>query len=316
VLCAFVFLLCAQSAQAAVVIKPINVGAPAGTSSPVSSGGAARAATPLNTGGATRIGGTPLASTGNATRAASAPRLSIGKYLGGTANALKPGSSVKVPGSTGLPGDIDMSNYATVNQIDNLQNQINNLNLDADLTNYYTIPETDNLLDEKLDKDALVAGANITITTDSQGNKIIAATGGSGNGDKGDPGNPGANGREIELRNDSAGSGYIQWHYVGNPVHPWQNLIAIADLQGPEGAAGAAGQNGNDGSDGLDGREVQMQVDNGIIQWKLAGDLLWNDLLSVSSLIPAESNPDSDGVWVQMATRTGQNVVKEWVPVL
>lgn len=56
-------------------------------------------------------------------------------------------------------------------------------------------------------------------------------------GGEGGTGAPGEDGREVEFRVDN---GYIQWQYVGDAE--WQNLIALSELQGPQGEPGQDGQ--------------------------------------------------------------------------
>lgn len=67
-------------------------------------------------------------------------------------------------------------------------------------------------------------------------------------GEKGEQGLPGTGGSggtatEIELQK---GTTYIQWRYVGESS--WRNLIAIADITGPQGIQGVQGERGNDGT--------------------------------------------------------------------
>ena len=59
----------------------------------------------------------------------------------------------------------------------------------------------------------------------------------NGAGGEGGTGAPGEDGREVEFRVDSD---YIQWHYVGDAE--WENLIALFELQGPQGEPGQDGQ--------------------------------------------------------------------------
>jgi len=103
-------------------------------------------------------------------------------------------------------------------------------------------------------------------------------------GAKGDPGEPGAagvdgaDGREVELQKSAT---HIQWRYEGEPT--WTDLVALADLEGPQGPAGNDGAQGAAGSDGADGREVELQVTATHIQWRLTGGS-WLDLVALSEL--------------------------------
>ena len=61
-------------------------------------------------------------------------------------------------------------------------------------------------------------------------------------------GGGGGDGREVELRNNGL---FIQWRYVGDPS--WINLVALADLEGPQGIQGIQGPQGEQGPIGLTG---------------------------------------------------------------
>ena len=54
-----------------------------------------------------------------------------------------------------------------------------------------------------------------------------------------------SSGREVELQK---GTTHIEWRYVGDPS--WTQLVALAELTGPQGPAGPAGADGADGADG------------------------------------------------------------------
>lgn len=93
-----------------------------------------------------------------------------------------------------------------------------------------------------------------------------------GNGPQGPAGN---DGKEVELDNDNT---HIRWRYVGGGT--WNNLIAIADLVGPEGPQGDPGPTGNDGAtgaqgpagnDGADGQGVPTGGASGQILSKIDG---------------------------------------------
>jgi hypothetical protein len=273
------------AANAAVTIRPVNVSSGAGSvSASPSSSSLSRVSSPTRSGTPIRIG-TTFSNSGTAgTRGSSN---SIGKYLNSSSSALRPGSSIKIPTTIigGGGGNVDLSNYVTQEQYNYLENVVNNLELNADLSNYYNIPETDELLDEKLFRDDLIAGDNITIIDDASGGKIISSTGGGEKGDKGDKGDTGDtgpigptgaagdDGREVVIRNDSDVSGYLQWQYAGDDT--WNNLVDVASLQG---------------ADGLDGQEVEMRfdADTSYIQWRLHSKETqqnsWINLLDVAAL--------------------------------
>jgi len=148
-------------------------------------------------------------------------------------------------------------------------------------------------------------------------------------GPQGDPGEPGpagadgadgADGREIELQKSAT---HIQWRYEGEDA--WTDLVALADLEGPQGPAGNDGAQGPqgaagaDGSDGADGREVELQVTATHIQWRLAGGS-WQDLIALSELEGpqgqagqagadgADGTPQWRGAWSAGAYEAGEAV--------
>ena len=79
-------------------------------------------------------------------------------------------------------------------------------------------------------------------------------------------GKDGADGKAIEVR--SADS-HIQWRYVGET---WQNLVALADLEGPA------------GQDGKDGKTPEFRVNGSELQWRYVGDAIWLNLYDLSVL--------------------------------
>lgn len=97
-------------------------------------------------------------------------------------------------------------------------------------------------------------------------------------GIQGEQGAPGSDGREVELQKSAT---HIQWRYEGEPA--WTDLVALADLEGPQGPAGNDGAQGPKGDTGADGREVELQVTATHIQWRLAGGS-WQDLIALSEL--------------------------------
>lgn len=71
----------------------------------------------------------------------------------------------------------------------------------------------------------------------------IGTTGGGGGGD-----GSGTDGREVELRR---GTTHIQWRYVGAAT--WTDLVALADITGPQGIQGIQGPQGTQGIQGIPG---------------------------------------------------------------
>ena len=88
-------------------------------------------------------------------------------------------------------------------------------------------------------------------------------------GINGTDGKDGINAKNIEVRRAES---YIQWRYEGEE---WQNLVAIADIEGP------AGQNGTDGANG---KTPEFRVSENILQWRYVGDEIWLNLYDLSVL--------------------------------
>lgn len=89
------------------------------------------------------------------------------------------------------------------------------------------------------------------------------------NGLDGKDGADGINAKNIEVRRAES---YIQWRYEGEE---WQNLVAIADIEGP------AGQNGTDGANG---KTPEFRVSENILQWRYVDDEIWLNLYDLSVL--------------------------------
>lgn len=118
-----------------------------------------------------------------------------------------------------------------------------------------------------------------------------------------------ADGREVELKNDGDS---IQWRYAGEDDSAWRDLVALDVITGADGKDGEDGREVElqvdydsefiqwrytTGSDtgwknllplssitGADGKEVQLQVEDGYIQWKYDADSDWQNLIAVSAL--------------------------------
>ena len=93
-------------------------------------------------------------------------------------------------------------------------------------------------------------------------------------------GKDGMNAKNIEVQRAES---YIQWRYEGGE---WQNLVAIADIEGP------AGQNGTDGANG---NTPEFRVSENILQWRYVGDEIWLNLYDLTALKGADGRDGADG---------------------
>ena len=93
-------------------------------------------------------------------------------------------------------------------------------------------------------------------------------------------GTDGKNGKNIEVQRTTE---YIQWRYEGED---WQNLVALADIEGP------AGQNGKDGANG---KTPEFQVNENILQWRYEGDGVWLNLYDLTALKGLDGKDGRDG---------------------
>lgn len=118
----------------------------------------------------------------------------------------------------------------------------------------------------------------LTIDAGVTGDIVVTAVGGAG--------------REIELRVDAT---HIQWRYEGEPE--WLNLVALADITGPQGTAG---------QDGADGREVELRVGATHIQWRYEGNPEWHNLVALSAITGPPGSQGADGTGGEDGT-DGQN---------
>ena len=90
----------------------------------------------------------------------------------------------------------------------------------------------------------------------------------------------GINAKNIEVQRAEF---YIQWRYEGEE---WQNLVAIADIEGP------AGQNGTDGANG---KTPEFRVSENILQWRYVDDEIWLNLYDLTALKGADGRDGKDG---------------------
>ena len=94
----------------------------------------------------------------------------------------------------------------------------------------------------------------------------------------------GGEGGTVSMRVDS---GYIQ--YSNDDGDTWNNLIAVADLEGPPGPEGDPGPAGDDG------REVELQAGATHIQWRYVGDPTWTDLIAIEDIEGPPGDPGAQG---------------------
>ena len=93
-------------------------------------------------------------------------------------------------------------------------------------------------------------------------------------------GSDGINAKNIEVQRAET---HIQWRYEGDE---WQNLVAIADIEGP------AGQNGTDGANG---KTPEFRVSENILQWRYVDDEIWLNLYDLTALKGADGRDGRDG---------------------
>ena len=204
---------------------------------------AAAAAADGNSGGAASVRGgslrvTPSSgvsgtttniSAGNTTggRVATSPRLSIGHYLGG-GTSVSGGSSIRpiTPGGSTSGGGSSSGGSGGVSSddLDALRGQVDQL--ERDIEGLRTAD--DNFSDALLDKqDVLTPGDDGYIIIDENTNEIfvdVDALEGALELVAGE------DGREVELGSNDT---HLLWRYVGESG--WRDLIAIADITGPQG---------------------------------------------------------------------------------
>ena len=99
-------------------------------------------------------------------------------------------------------------------------------------------------------------------------------------GQNGIDGKDGMNAKNIEVQRAAT---HIQWRYEGDE---WQNLVAIADIEGP------AGQNGTDGANG---KTPEFRVSENVLQWRYVGDEIWLNLYDLTALKGADGRDGVDG---------------------
>ena len=180
-------------------------------------------------------------STSNTTsgRVATTPRLSIGHYLGGgTAvsggSSLRPsgGGSSSSGGGSSSGGDTNPDVSGLRQDVDDLMREVEDLHTaDSDIHESIDI-----LRDETQGK--LIPGADgyIIIEDDNEIFVDIEALQADLNLVAGQ------DGREVELGSNDT---HLLWRYVGEGYYDWRELIAKADITGPQGEKGEPGDPAN-----------------------------------------------------------------------
>ena len=87
---------------------------------------------------------------------------------------------------------------------------------------------------------------------------------------------PVANGREVELQFDES-QVVLQWKYADETE--WTDLLSVEQLKGEDGVAGENGKN------------IELNNDGTYIQWRNAGDTLWNNLYLLSEIFVGPQGP-------------------------
>ena len=109
-----------------------------------------------------------------------------------------------------------------------------------------------------------LAGTNGTNGT----NGAAGATGATGaDGAPGTNGSNGTNGAQVQIQKTAT---HIQWKYDTSGT--WTNLVALADITGPQGPAGT---NGTNGAAGTNGRNPEYRLNGDNLEWRYVGDLPW-----------------------------------------
>lgn len=133
-------------------------------------------------------------------------------------------------------------------------------------------------------------------------------------GDTGTAGSNGTNGKNVELQKTAT---HIQWRLVGDVT--WNNLVALTEIKGDTGATGSTGATGANGADGTNGKNVELQKTATHVQWRLVGDVTWNNLVALSEITgPTGANgtngtngaDGADGLGVPAGGTAGQVLAK------
>ena len=240
---AIVCVLCTAAVSGAYAASSVRSLGGSGTYTSASSAASAGSsgATTAVRGGSLRVtpssgqsGSSTTISAGTTTsgRVATSPRLSIGQYLGGATSVSGGGSSLRPgTGSGSSGGGSSSGGDVSGGDLTGLRDQIDQLGRDVeDLRT-----ADDNINDALLDKqDTLNPVEGGFIIIDDNTNEIFVDV------DALEQELEMVAGREVELGSNDT---HLLWRYVGDP--DWEELIAIADITGPQGEKGEPGEAAN-----------------------------------------------------------------------
>ena len=244
---AIVCVLCTAAVSGAYAASSVRSLGGSGTYTSASSAASAGSsgATTAVRGGSLRVtpssgqsGSSATISAGTTTsgRVATSPRLSIGQYLGGATSISGGGSSLRPgTGSGSSGGGSSSGGDVSGGDLVGLRDQIDQLGRDVeDLRT-----ADDNINDALLGKqDALYPAADGFIVIDDSTNEIFVDVDAL---EQELELVAGKDGREVELGSDDT---HLLWRYVGEGNDQWRELIAKADITGPQGPQGEKGEPG------------------------------------------------------------------------
>jgi len=237
--------MCASAVSGAFGAASVRSLGGAGTYSSASSaaGGAPSGAVSAARAGSMRVsasGGTggsvaPNRGTTTTGRVATAPRLSIGKYLGG-GTSVSGGSSIKNQKPGGSTSSSSGGGSMDPGVMADLESRVGEL--EGQVANIYVKDDVDSILQDKqnvltpVDDYIEIENDEIYLNVDALQEGLETITG--------------KDGREVEIGSNAT---HLLWRYKGDTA--WQELIALADITGPQGPAGEKGEKGDPG-EGLD----------------------------------------------------------------
>lgn len=164
-------------------------------------------------------------------RVATTPRLSIGKYLGGT-TSVSGGSSLRpqTPSSGGSSssGGMDGETAAELRmEVDQLHRDVEGL-MDKDLAFEEQLTDKQDTLTPTDDGFVIIENNEIFVDVDGLKDALEVTAG--------------QDGREVEIGSNAES---LLWRYVGDS--DWQVLISKAEITGPQGPQGEKGEKGEPG---------------------------------------------------------------------
>ena len=174
-------------------------------------------------------------------RLATSPRLSIGKYLGGS-TAVSGGSSTRPGGGStgGTSGGMDAGMASQLRaDVDRLLGDVEDLK-GADVDIKDTLVEKQNVLAPKQDGYVLLDPQTNEIAVDVESLKSDLS------------GLDGTDGREVEIGSNDT---HLLWRYSSGDDTAWRELIAKAELIGGTGVQGPKGDKGDKGDTGPQGEK-------------------------------------------------------------